>query len=549
MSVINISANSGFNTMDFFARNNLETTGESFQGVIGSTGFSLLGGILPGTQTVSFSEYGFVKDGLNYHYIGSFTATQTRGLLTGTVSITGSYDRIVVDNGSTTVATYDGNPLAVNFGSYQTSILASTLSGVTGLVNTLVSGSSGSPSDGPNVANLHLDITPNLPAIAFGDGAQITGSIGADILSGYGGNDVINGGDGDDQLNAGAGNDTVNGGAGDDLIGGGSEDDLLTGGLGNDTLQGDDGNDQLIGGDGNDFLFGGNGADVLNGGLGNDVYYNVDGTDTVANETGGNDTIITSDAGVVAAFSGNGAIENLIYQGNVGFAYTGSVLDNIVQGGSAADDIDGGLGNDILAGGGGSDRLVGNVGNDFISGEAGNDQLFGGVGDDGLDGGIGDDQLAGEIGNDALNGGDGNDALSGGQGDDLLLGGDGRDLINGDQGRDNLFGGAGDDQLFGGESDDVLNGGAGNDTFVFDNANGFDIVTDFGDGTVGNEDVLLFTGSVFTNAAQVLAASSQVIGESDGLSNDVRIDLGNGNQVVLLNTAFSSLDASDFLFV
>jgi Ca2+-binding RTX toxin-like protein len=363
------------------------------------------------------------------------------------------------------------------------------------------------------------------------------------------GNDSVQTGAGNDILNGGRGSDVLDGGAGDDLIGGGSENDQLLGGLGNDTLQGDDGNDTLVGADGNDFLFGGNGADILDGGLGNDVYYNVDLTDTITNESGGVDTLITSDAALVQMFSGNGAIENVIFQGSDSFTYTGSVLDNLVQGGSGADVIDGGLGNDVLAGGAGNDRLVGNVGNDAISGEGGNDLLFGSAGDDGLDGGVGDDQLFGDEGNDALQGADGNDAILGGSGDDLLVGGNGSDLLNGDQGRDTLFGGAGDDQLFGGASDDVLTGGQGNDTFVFNNQNGFDIVLDFSDGTAGNEDVLLFAGGVFTDASQVLAASSQVIGEADGVGNDVRIDLGNGNQVLLLNTAFSSLDASDFLFV
>ena len=79
----------------------------------------------------------------------------------------------------------------------------------------------------------------------------MTGSSGANSLSGLGGNDT------------------------------------LYGGNGNDTLYGGDGNDTLYGGNGNDTLYGGNGNDLLVGGAGADVFV----FDTTANASTNKDTI------------------------------------------------------------------------------------------------------------------------------------------------------------------------------------------------------------------------------------------------------------------
>ena len=89
---------------------------------------------------------------------------------------------------------------------------------------------------------------------------------------------------------------------------------------------------------------------------------------------------------------------------------------------------------------------------------------------DHLNGGNNTDSLSGGAGEDVLSGDNGNDMLDGGTGDDILYGG------NGD---DHLLGGAGDDFLYGGRGDDRLEGGVGADTFVVQQGNGEDIVTDF----------------------------------------------------------------------
>jgi hypothetical protein len=91
-------------------------------------------------------------------------------------------------------------------------------------------------------------------------------------------------------------------------------------------------------------------------------------------------------------------------------------------------------------------------------------QLFGGNGNDVLTGGSGADQLFGGNGNDTLNGGDGDDILDGGAGDDTVVGG---------KGADTAFLGAGNDTFIWnpGDGSDVVEGQAGFDTLDFRGAN------------------------------------------------------------------------------
>lgn len=83
-----------------------------------------------------------------------------------------------------------------------------------------------------------------------------------DSLFGTLGNDVMKGFGGSDGLNGRAGNDLLIGGAGADF---------LVGGTGNDVLRGDAGEDFLDGGSGNDTLIGGTGVAHSHGGAGNDL--------------------------------------------------------------------------------------------------------------------------------------------------------------------------------------------------------------------------------------------------------------------------------------
>ncbi|HEX9822921.1 MAG TPA: M28 family peptidase [Actinomycetota bacterium] len=103
------------------------------------------------------------------------------------------------------------------------------------------------------------------------DGADIlVGEAGADTLCGLDGNDVLRGKGGRDLLLGGDGNDRLRGGAGNDVARGSNGKDIVSGGKGNDRLHGGKGNDRLRGGAGKDRLNGAGGDDDVNGGSGSD---------------------------------------------------------------------------------------------------------------------------------------------------------------------------------------------------------------------------------------------------------------------------------------
>jgi Ca2+-binding RTX toxin-like protein len=192
----------------------------------------------------------------------------------------------------------------------------------------------------------------------------------------------------------------------------------------------------------------------------------------------------------------------------------------------------GGNGNDTLTsdnssegylrGDNGNDRLVGGDAFDDLHGNQGDDTLFGGAGGDWVVGGKGDDLLFGD---------EGDDIVYGNVGDDTCEGGAGADLVRGGQGDDVVRGGAGDDWLSGDRGSDTLTGGAGADTFhSFDGA-GLDRVTDFN--RAEGDRILLDAGTAYT-VRQVDA--------------DVVIDMGSGNEVVLVGVSLSSL-SGDWIVV
>lgn len=120
----------------------------------------------------------------------------------------------------------------------------------------------------------------------------ITGTNGADVLTGTTGDDTLNGGNGADTLSGGDGDDTLNGGNG------------------TDTLTGGDGDDALIGGNGDDLLDGGGGYDKVYGGNGNDTLY-LDEFDTVIDGQNGFDTLVFTRSGQALDLRGNTAIAGI----------------------------------------------------------------------------------------------------------------------------------------------------------------------------------------------------------------------------------------------
>jgi len=216
---------------------------------------------------------------------------------------------------------------------------------------------------------------------------------------------------------------------------------------------------------------------------------------------------------------------------NLGIAY-GTVVENVVAGAGydtilgndAANNIAGRLGNDTLDGAGGDDYLRGDEGADSLSGGAGFDDINGNMGDDTARGGGGVDWVVGGKDNDVLYGDDGNDIVYGNLGNDVNVGGDGDDLIRGGQGEDSLSGGAGADWMSGDRGADTLSGGAGADIFNTFVGAGLDRVLDF---SVSEGDRVRVEGGSTYTVSQTGA--------------DTVIELGGGDQIILVGVAASSL--------
>ena len=118
----------------------------------------------------------------------------------------------------------------------------------------------------------------------------------------------------------------------------------------------------------------------------------------------------------------------------------------------------------------------------------------------------GQNLLYGNLGNDTLHGGDGGDVIRGGQGDDVIVGGSGNDFISGDRGND------------------TETGGAGADIFHTSQDAGIDRVLDFH--LSEGDRVQLDPGTTYS-----LVQSGA----------DTVIDLGNGNQMILVGVQLSTL--------
>lgn len=226
----------------------------------------------------------------------------------------------------------------------------------------------------PEVASSKGLCNGHVPTIV-GDGGDIQGTPGDDVILGTRADEVIRAGLGNDIICAGAGRDIVFGEGGHDRIFGEEGDDVLRGSHGLDFIDGGEGNDRLLGGVDADTLYGRNGDDYI------------------------------------GAFGGN----------------------DIAFGNRGDDVIFGGFGQDILHGGPGNDRIAGLVGDDFITGEEGVDDLSGDAGNDTIYGDLGDDFIRGGNGADDLYGNSGDDNIQGGKADDAMDGGTGNDLCRGNR--------------------------------------------------------------------------------------------------------------------
>jgi Ca2+-binding RTX toxin-like protein len=184
----------------------------------------------------------------------------------------------------------------------------------------------------------------------------------------------------------------------------------------------------------------------------------------------------------------------------------GGAGDDVIFGGEGLSFLRGEEGNDILVGGSSFDDMHGNMGNDTLRGNDGDDWVVGGKDNDLLFGDAGIDIVYGNMGNDTVDGGAGNDWVRGGQGDDSVMGGTGADWVWGDRGND------------------TISGGAGADLFYSFSGAGIDRIADF---SFAQGDRLKLDGAPSRTISQVGA--------------DVVVDMGNGDQVILVGVSLSSL--------
>ncbi|APE43910.1 hypothetical protein BOO69_11195 [Sulfitobacter alexandrii] len=288
------------------------------------------------------------------------------------------------------------------------------------------------------------------------------------------------------------------------------------------TTPDDSGELYLFGEETSDFMVGSESADDITAFAGNDDVAAAAGNDTIDGGAG-NDTL------------------------------RGGAGDDVIEGGIQEDQLFGDTGNDTMDGGAGFDLMLGGAGNDFMNGgnqadnlfgEQGEDTLLGGNGFDRLFGGDDDDVGYGWFGTDALFGQLGDDRLYGQGDNDRIFGGQGNDLVDGGADDDQITGGAGFDTIIGGTGDDRLVGAFNADIFVFADFGG-----GFGQDTIGDFDA----NNVFERIDLRLVSSIRDL--DDLLTNhvtqvgeDVLIDAGGGNTILLEGVDRNDLDATDFIF-
>lgn len=341
--------------------------------------------------------------------------------------------------------------------------------------------------------NPYFDIGPLAPGATvykyLDGGWNMTGADVGEVLQATDLADILSGNGGNDELYAGSGNDTLGGGTGiDDLFGG----------TGDDILRGDAGGDFISSGAGADLIVGTfsdlNGDTVAD--LEDEDTFMIEGVEVQISST-------TSGVGVttVAFVNDEGATATVDFEGsfdNGEFGVTFLEGNSIVTFEAAEDPepteavvVFSGADNDVIDGGSSADEIVDAGGGNTINGNEG------------------DDQLAGLSGENVLSGDEGNDFLRGGFDDDSLYGGTGNDILQGDNSE--FVGGF--DLLDGGTGDDLMEGGLGADIFVFETGDGSD--------TIGSLDVssdspasAVVTGADFVSGVDLIQLSG--FGLTDG---------------------------------
>ncbi|MEM7058962.1 MAG: spondin domain-containing protein [Pseudomonadota bacterium] len=142
----------------------------------------------------------------------------------------------------------------------------------------------------------------------------------------------------------------------------------------------------------------------------------------------------------------------------------------------------------------------------------------------------GRDFIFGRRDDDLIDAGGGNDIISGGRGWDVIDGGEGNDWIAGGRGADVIAGGAGFD---------FIRGGRGDDQFLFSSGDDYDVIKDFNQR--GDDQLVLNVDGI--------ESFDDVLSNAHDTRFGVKLDLGDGDGILLRRVDLDELSESDFLFV
>lgn len=282
-------------------------------------------------------------------------------------------------------------------------------------------------------------------------------------------------------------------------------------------IEGNSLNNYLIGNAGDDTIIGGLGNDTIDGGYGFDTY-SVSGVDEIFDQDSGNTIQFTSqspldhltfsrqtndlvvqssnlmDVAYVNSFSQDGKTSN-IKQIQI-IDKSGNILQTI-SGESVLADINA---TSTTTRPDSSIKWMGWASSESYTGTSLNDWLDGDGGFDSINGGGGRDTI---VGNGNVRGGTEDDfiviaypatgttaasTIYGDEGNDVIISNDrwGTSLnsknLNGGSGDDTIVSGVGNDVLIGGAGNDLLSGGLGNDEYIYSNGDGYDRILSLGIG-------------------------------------------------------------------
>ena len=398
-----------------------------------------------------------------------------------------------------------------------------------------------------------VDVTIDLTA---GTGSSSLGTLQVD------GFERVTAGDGDDTMRGGASVSTsysLYGGTGNDTLFFSVGRDLLFGGTGDDVYIIDDTADVST----NDFLFGGSGHDtvMLRGQADGDTFdmYGVDvsSIDQITFDSVGTGRDITLRLnGSEFTSTGSEYATNLVVDGNNAVGST-----EIIQIDMSTDtelDLSGwtfvGWGAQgekvVINGDADAETITGTIQDDVIEGGDGDDTLFLTAGDDSYDGGLGIDtldflsetvdvtiDLTAGTGSSSLGTlqVDGFERVTAGDGDDTMRGGASVSTSY------SLYGGTGNDTLFFSAGRDLLFGGTGDDVYIIDDT--ADVSTnDFLFGGSGHDTVMLrgqADGDTFDMYGVDVSSIDQITFDSVGTGRDITLRL-NGSEFTSTGSEYAT---------